>query len=159
MCADSTLRTDPSDRRIALDRRKSGIRALLCRAHRRRRSSGRREYDCGYVDLYDGRIWALSLAVLGLSFCDSVLTVLQISAGTVKEGNPLLRILLERGGPWAFFGLKFGLTSLAMAGIVLHKEWRLGRAAARACLWIYVAVCLYHLYLVIIHSSLRSAAH
>ena len=144
----------PTERRSGTDRRKAGLRGLFSGPHRRRRSGGRRSTDRGYVDIYDGRTWAVALAVLVLSFCDSVMTVLQISAGTVREGNPLLYGLLERGGPWVFFGVKAAMTAFAMAIIVLHKEWRFGRAAARACLWLYIGISLYHLYLVLVHASL-----
>jgi hypothetical protein len=142
------------DRRSGPNRRTARLLQALLTRHRRRYSSGRRGYDCGYVDFYDGRTWAVALSVLVLSFCDSVMTVLQVTQGTVREGNPLLYHVLLYYGPWAFFGLKAGVTALALAVIVLHKEWRFGRLAARTCLWIYIGISLYHAYLVLVHSSL-----
>jgi Domain of unknown function (DUF5658) len=146
--------TESLERRSRDSRRKAGPVKVLFSRRRRRHSSGRRGYDFGYVDVYDGRTWAVALSVLALSFCDSLMTVLQVSAGTVKEWNPMLYYLLEERGPWAFVGVKAGVTALAMAVIVLHKEWRFGRAAARSCLWIYIVLSFYHLYLILVHSSL-----
>jgi hypothetical protein len=40
------------------------------------------------------------------------------------------------------------MTIVPMAILMLHKEWTLGRYAARLCLCSYIVVSLYHLYLV-----------
>jgi len=44
--------------------------------------------------------------------------------------------------------VKAMLTALPLAVIILHKNWALGRRAARMCLWSYILVSLYHIYLV-----------
>jgi len=143
---------DPSspERRTGVDRRARRWSPRLFAGPRRRQSAGRRETDgAGYVDRYDRRTWLMAMAVLILSILDAVLTSLQVSAGRVEEANPVMWHALESGGPWVFFGLKAALTSLAMAVIVLHKEWKIGRVAARACLWAYILVCSYHLVLIL----------
>ena len=40
------------------------------------------------------------------------------------------------------------MTILPVAIIMLHKEWALGRYAARLCLWSYIILSLYHMYLI-----------
>ncbi len=130
-------------------RRKPGLPRLFL-TKRRRLSAGRRATDCaGYIDRYDGRTWLVALSVLSLSILDAILTALQISAGVVEEANPFMYHVLRAGGPWMFFGVKAAITSFAMAVIVLHKEWKIGRAAARTCLWAYIVVCAYHLVLIL----------
>ena len=156
MSASGTSGKPAVERRSGQDRRNLRRFPPLFGGYRRRRSSGRRDTDQGYVDVYEFRTWAVAVSVLLLSFFDAVLTVLQISNGWAREANPIMYGLLEHGGPWAFFGAKAALTALAMAVIVVHKEWRLGRFAARLCLWSYVAVCVYHLHLIFGRLSPRS---
>lgn len=141
--------TDPSaqvNRRSGQERRR--LSAQLFFPHRRRRSVGRRTTDkVGYVDVYDRRTWALAISVVVLSLLDALLTILHLNAGHVTEANPLLAYIIDAGGLSAFLGVKAAMTSLPLALIILHKQWRLGRVAARVCLWSYIAVTLYHLYL------------
>jgi hypothetical protein len=122
---------------------------------RRRHSRGRRETDFGgYVDIYDRRSWAIALAILGLSCADAVLTVLQIEKGIVQEANPLMNVVLAWGGAYAFFSLKAAMTAFALAIIILHKEWVLARHMARLCLFCYILILIYHMYLVSNHRGL-----
>ena len=115
---------------------------------RRRRSSGRRKGDpAGYVDIYDRGSWAIALAVMAMSFIDAVLTVLQIQRGAVREANPVMNMTLAWGGIYGFFCLKASMTAFALAIIIVHKEWVLARHVARLCLWFYVLIMFYHLYL------------
>ena len=138
------------ERRSGDDRRRKPGWPRLFQTRRRRVSSGRRATDfAGYVDRYDRRTWLVAMSVLLLSVFDAVLTALQISAGAVEEANPLMSYAWHAGGPWIFFGVKAAVTAFAMALIVLHKEWRIGRLAARACLWAYIVVCTYHLVLIL----------
>jgi len=88
---------------------------------RRRRSAGRRKTDSGgYIDIYD------------------VLT----------EANPLMNTVIQWGGVYTFFSIKAAMTAFPLAIIILHREWLLGRFAARLCLWCYILVSIYHLWLV-----------
>ncbi len=68
--------------------------------------------------------------------------------GSAKELNPLLNAVLAHGGLPAFFTVKAALTILPMAVILIHKEWTLGRYAARLCLITYLLLSFYHLYLI-----------
>jgi hypothetical protein len=128
---------------------------------RRRKKGGRRETDKGgYVDIYDFRTWSVVAAVLILSFMDAVLTGLQVGRGSAHELNPILDAVISCGGIPALFAVKAAMTILPMAVILIHKEWTLGRYAARLCLWSYILVCIYQLYLVfglkfaVIHQSI-----
>jgi hypothetical protein len=152
---DDRFYVDPSsgktlaDRRSGIDRRDlSKFRFLLTRP-RRRRKGGRRKTDRGgYVDIYDFRTLSVVAAILILSFLDAVLTGLQVSRGSAHELNPLLDVAISLGGIPALFGVKAAMTLIPVAVILVHKEWTLGRYAARLCLWSYILVSVYHLYLV-----------
>ena len=137
------------ERRRRHDRRKqAGILSLFARTHKRRRSKGRRAKDRGsYVDVYDARSWAWALSVLLLSLLDAVLTWHQIAGGWVREANPLMKEILTRGGTSAFFGVKAGMTVFPLAIILVHKEWEISKFAVRICLWSYILVSIYHLFL------------
>jgi hypothetical protein len=138
-----------ADRRSGIDRRDPAKLRFLFGRPRRRKRGGRRKTDRGgYVDIYDFRTWSVVAAVLILSFMDAVLTGLQVSRGSAHELNPLLDAAISFGGIPALFGVKAAMTVLPMAIILVHKEWTLGRYAARLCLWSYILVSVYHLYLV-----------
>jgi len=129
-------------------RRKPGFPRLFF-GQRRRRSTGRRFPESpGYVDVYDFRSWAIALSILFLSVIDAFLTGLQVSCGSVIEANPLMRLILVRGGIPHFFGAKIAMTALPLALLIMHKEWSLARFAARSCLWAYILLSFYHIYLV-----------
>lgn len=138
-----------TERRRGLDRREqAGILSLFARNPRRRRSKGRRATDRGsYVDVYDARSWAWALSVLLLSLLDAVLTWHQIAGGWVGEANPLMKEILNRGGTSAFFSVKAGMTVFPLAIILVHKEWEISKFAVRICLWSYILVSIYHLFL------------
>ena len=148
VCDPSTSETIV-ERRSGKDRRtRASIRSLFS-LQRRRRSPGRRRTDRGgYVDIYDSRSWYVAISVLALSLLDAILTGLHVLRGTASEANPLLNAALRQGGIPAFFSMKAVMTVFPLAIIMLHKEWTLGRYAARLCLWSYILVALYHLYLV-----------
>jgi hypothetical protein len=116
---------------------------------RRRKSAGRRKTDSGgYVDIYDLRTWTVTIAVLLLSMMDALLTGFHVYHGSVTELNPVMNAVLRQGGLPAFFILKAMMTVIPMAILMLHKEWVLGRYAARLCLCCYIVVSLYHFYLI-----------
>ena len=137
------------ERRSGEDRRQRPKLLRLFITPGRRRKWGRRSSDPpGYVDLYDWRTWAVALSVLILCCLDAILTTLQISAGRAEELNPMMAHLIRSGGPNIFFALKMAFTSLALAVIVLHKDFGIGRLAARFSLWSYILVAVYHVCLV-----------
>jgi len=135
-------------RRIADRRRKSGFPPHIA-IMRRRRSAGRRKTDSGgYIDIYDVRTWAVALGVMTLSVLDALLTGIQLSRGRITEANPLMNTVIQWGGVYTFFSIKAAMTAFPLAIIILHREWLLGRFAARLCLWCYILVSIYHLWLV-----------
>ena len=137
------------ERRSGSDRRRITLGALVFASKRRRRNPKRRANDqIGYVDYYDLRTWLVTTAILILSLLDGILTGLQLHQGLASEANPLMRAILDRGGIYPFLGVKAALTALPLSVIILHKNWALGRSAARLCLWSYIFVAIYHIFLV-----------
>jgi hypothetical protein len=100
------------------------------------------------VDIYDLRTWSITIAVLLLSMMDALLTGFHVRRGFATELNPIMNAVLIKGGLPTFFLVKATMTIVPMAILMLHKEWTLGRYAARLCLCSYIVVSLYHLYLV-----------
>ena len=145
----------PLDRRSGIDRRRRPSVPPLFSGYRRRRSAGRRRQDLpGYVDIYGFRSWAIVLSVMALSCLDAVLTALQIWFGTVEEANPLMNMVISRGGIITFFTVKAAMTILPLALIILHKEWKIARYAVWICISAYSLISLYHVYLIIVSGSL-----
>jgi hypothetical protein len=144
------------ERRTGIDRRiPTTLFGSLASRFRRRKSKGRRKTDRGaYVDIYDARTWSIATTVLVLSGIDAVLTGIHVVEGTAKEVNPIMNAFIRYGGLPGFLGAKAAMTVLPLAVIFVHKEWTLGKFAARLCLWAYALLCFYHLYLVLlIHSN------
>ncbi len=130
------------------DRRRHKMLPALFSKHRRRRSVGRRKEDrVGYVDYYGWQTWRIALSILLLSLLDAVMTTSEILSGKVREANPVMNLTINRGGMFAFFSVKAAMTALPLAILVFHKEWPLARITARFCLWSYVLLALYHVYL------------
>jgi hypothetical protein len=146
----STGKTLP-ERRTGVDRRTPPtLTSIFAGSFRRRRSSGRRKTDRGaYVDIYDSRTWCIAIAVLALSAIDALMTGFHMTEGTARELNPIMNTIIRHGGLPAFFAAKGAMTVVPLAVIFVHKEWKLGKFAARLCLWAYALLCFYHLYLVV----------
>ncbi len=147
------------ERRSGLDRRERVPFPPPFSGYRRRKSKGRRSTDQGgYVDHYDLRTWGIALSVMILSMTDAVLTGMQLHGGNVREANPVMSAVIHLGGLYSFLSLKAAMTALPLAIIILHKEWKLARYAARLCLWSYILVLIYHIYLVVEYDSLAGFA-
>jgi|WetSurMetagenome_2_1015567.scaffolds.fasta_scaffold367729_1 hypothetical protein len=138
-----------AERRTGTGRRSSAsIASLFARTPRRRKSRGRRKTDRGaYVDVYDRKTWSIAVAVLILSLIDALLTWMHLVRGSAYELNPILGEIINHGGIPAFFAAKAAMTIFPMVVIVVHKEWTLGRYAARLCLLAYILISCYHVYL------------
>ena len=152
----NNLYRDPMTGKIHVDRRSGGNRRnrisifpLSYLGPLRRKRGGRRESDTGYVDIYDFRTWGVAVSVIVLSLMDAFLTQQHLLAGTARELNPFMGAIIEYGGMPAFFWVKGALTVVAILIIMIHKEWALGRYAARICLWAYILLSLYHIYLAV----------
>jgi hypothetical protein len=145
----STGTMQPERRSDDQRRTPSSFGSLFSKGPRRRKSRGRRKTDKGaYVDIYDSRSWSIAIAVLILSFMDAFLTRMHLVRGTASELNPILNKIMDYGGLPAFFAAKAAMTVFPMAVILIHKEWTLGRYAARLCLFAYILLSCYHLYLI-----------
>ena len=146
------------ERRSGIARRgPSKIYWAFVGSFRRRKSKGRRATDKGaYVDVYDARSWFIAIAVLIMSCLDALLTGFHLTRGTARELNPVMHSVIRRGGLSAFFAVKAVMTVFPVAVILIHKEWALGRFAARLCFWAYVLLCLYHAYLIYAGHSIKS---
>ena len=145
-----------SDRRSGKDRRDSrSIFPLSYLGPLRRKRGGRRKGDTGYVDIYDFGTWAMAGSVVLLSLMDALLTHQHLAIGSAREVNPIMQAVIHVGGMPAFYAAKGFLTLAAVVIIMLHKEWKLGKYAARFCLWAYIFLSVYHLYLIaIVHDPL-----
>lgn len=140
------------DNRSGIERRSPAkFLRLLHLQPRRRKTIGRRKTDkAAYVDIYDYRAWGIAVAVMLLSGLDASLTSLHIIKGTAKEANPIMAALIQNNGLFAFFGVKALLTAIPIIIIIVHKEWTMGRYAARLCLFSYILLACYHVYLICI---------
>jgi hypothetical protein len=147
---------DPITGQIGIERRSNASRRtffsfwdLFSKRPRRRKSCGRRRTDKGaYIDSYDSKSWGIVIAVLVLSFLDAFLTRRHLVRGTATELNPFLDAIIDHGGLTAFYIAKAAMTVFPMALILVHKEWTLGKYAARLCLFAYILLTIYHLYLI-----------
>ena len=142
------------ERRSGVARRTpSAISSIFTGHYRRRRSKGRRKTDQGaYVDIYDSRTWLVAIAVLLLSCLDALITGFHMIQGSAREVNPIMNAVIVHGGLPIFFGVKAAMTIFPMAIIFIHKEWALGRFAARLCLWAYVLITIYHACLIFLNA-------
>jgi hypothetical protein len=114
----------------------------------RRKSRGRRRTDqASYVDVYDSRSWIIAISVLILSYIDAVLTKTHLVRGSAFEANPLMRTVIDRGGFPLFYIAKAIMTFFPVVVIMIHKEWAIGRLAAKLCLLAYLILTCYHLFL------------
>lgn len=140
-----------AERRSGMDRRcEQSFWKVFNSSEKRRKSRGRRKTDRGaYVDVYDARTWCVVAAILLLSLVDALLTGFHLVRGTARELNPILRAAIEHGGMSTFFALKAAMTVIPLSIIMVHKEWTLGRFAARLVLWAYVLLTAYHLILLL----------
>ncbi len=137
--------------RTGEDRRKKVAFPPVFAPYRRRKSSGRRLTDpAGYVDVYDAGSWRVAISILLLSTLDAILTGMQVRTGFFREANPLMNAVLIHGGVHSFVSIKLAMTALPLAIIILHKEWAVARFAARLCLWAYILLTFYHLYLILL---------
>ncbi len=157
MSMENYLYLDPLTEKIAVTRRSGydrrdrvSIFPLSYLGPLRRKRSGRRDTDTGYVDVYDLRTWLVSLSVMLLCLTDALLTQQHLMNGSARELNPIMDAVIGMGGMPAFYGIKGISTIIAISVIMLHKEWALAKIAARICLWAYILLSLYHLHLITI---------
>ena len=144
-----------TERRSGRNRRdRTSIFPLSYLGPLRRKRGGRRKGDVGYVDIYDMRTWGMAVSVIIMSLLDAALTHQHLATGMAFEANPIMRAVIDAGGMPAFYLVKAFLTLAAIGIIMLHEEWKFGRYAARFCLWAYIFLSIYHLFVInVIHRS------
>ncbi len=86
------------------------------RARERRYSAA-----AGYIDRYEMPLFVVSIGVFVLGCVDACLTLRLLAAGAT-EVNPLLDAALS-ADPRLFLVLKFVLTAISLALLVLHKNF------------------------------------
>jgi len=111
------------DRRSGKDRRNqrgNNIRSLLFGGRREtiRRKDDRRKIFI--VDRYSTSLFGAIAAILFLSAVDALLTLSLIGRGAY-EVNPIMAYYLS-AGPYVFFTVKYGLTSLAVFVLLMFKN-------------------------------------
>ena len=112
-----------ADRRCGEDRRKNKIPSFRLASLLGRRGIPRRQADRqGFfaIDVYGAKTLAMILVILSLSVMDALLTLYLIGKGAV-EVNPVMAYFLDYG-PFAFFGAKYLLTSVAVTLILVNSR-------------------------------------
>jgi hypothetical protein len=141
------------DRRIGPDRRKPHLLSDWRYAFGGRRRGIRRETDALYggVDIYSGRVMALTVGICILNALDAAFTLILVQAGVAEEWNPLMRALLENDVQ-LFVNLKIAITSSALLFLIVCSSTRVLRGIKverllYGVLCAYMCVVCYHLML------------
>jgi hypothetical protein len=113
----------------------------------RRRSFRSVDHKTGsYVDLYDPRTAILMLVFFTLTVFDAVATVYYIDHVDGTEFNPIAQWMLDRGR--VFFVFAKGVpTMVLLLFVLIHKNFRYGRAAIGVGFGFYFLLTVYHLVL------------
>ena len=116
------------------------------------RRQGTRRQDASrmqYVDLYGLPLFISSLGIFILCCFDALFTLELLKAGA-KEANPLMDLLI-RGDMELFLNVKFVFTAVALAFLVLHKNFTLLKLSTEviihACFAAYMCLVGYELFL------------
>ena len=113
----------PQDKRSGKDRRQHRLPKLKYFLFKGRRQNLRRASDQHRFVLYDRyspKIFAAIVTILFLSVIDALFTLFLIDHGST-ELNPVMAIALK-SGPYTFFAVKYGLTSMAVIIFLLFKN-------------------------------------
>jgi hypothetical protein len=138
------------DRRSGNERRHSTFAAYWHGALNPRRRAGRRASDTHYaiVDWHSPRLLVPAFAILALSACDAMLTVVLMRHGA-SELNPLMALFLP-DKLLSFILVKLALTSMSLCVLVACSRMRLfrrirGELVVYAVLGVYVWLIAYEL--------------
>ncbi len=134
-----------SERRVRPDRRRRPtpmISRYALFGGRRRAPRRLAEAEGAYVDRHGVGVGVLVLAVLALNVFDGFFTLYYMSFGG-QEANPVVDALIE-WGQRPFLFIKCVGTGLALAFLVLHKNYRLGRVGLVCALLLYSGILAYH---------------
>jgi hypothetical protein len=147
-----TGNADSVERRQVSDRRTRTLHALAVGGVRGRRRHIRRQGPprIAAIDWYPPQIFALVLLTLLLSCVDSLNTVALLNRGFI-EVNPLMRELIDQGGP-GFAVIKFSMTAVSMMALIALTGARaFGRFPVRSilvgALMVYVGLVVYEFWM------------
>lgn len=113
---------------------------------RRRGPSDKRSKTDTYVDLYGTRIVALVLVFFTLTVFDAVATVYYVDQVNGTEANPIADWMLRQGRMYFVFA-KGVPTLFLVLFVLIHKNFRYGRAAMSVGFGFYLTLAGYHLFL------------
>jgi len=137
--------------RQGFDRRSHGLRTFLCSFTKSRRLETRRESCLGnshYTDFHQAPVlFALTIAIMGLSCTDAFFTLLLIEQGA-QEINPVMNSLLQISTQ-LFVSFKVLITAACLIFILAHRNFWLVKGLIRThhilpCLFIGYCVLISH---------------
>lgn len=141
------------DRRTGPDRREPHLLSDWRYAFGGRRRAIRREADTVYggVDVYSGRVMALTVGICIMNALDAAFTLILVQSGVAEEWNPFMRALLETDVQ-LFVNLKIAITSSALLFLIVCSNMRVLRSIKverllYCVLCAYICVVCYHLML------------
>lgn len=145
--APGSLIRPTGERRNGQDRRRQRTRFWDSLFGRRRRRDGRRSRDRDklYVDVYHRRDVLLLAGIFLLNIFDAFFTLRWLELGG-REGNPVMAMLLEKGGDLAFLIQKCFVVGVWLVILVVHKNFRVARLGLWSLFAVYALLLLYHLY-------------
>ena len=141
---------DAQTRRLGPDRRVRPTRMFSRYWLRGRRRGVRRGTDKQYiyVDRYTKAEWTYVIGIVVMSLADLLLTLLYLSRGG-EEANPFMRWALEWGGTAGFAAVKMFLTIAGALFLLIHARFRRVRFFMMLLFSGYVALMLYHSFLLV----------
>jgi hypothetical protein len=138
------------------DRRKQPTPGLSRFSFFGRRRAFRREADRqrgGYIDRYSPGLFFLLLLIVGLNILDALLTTMILDRGG-WEMNPFVRSAIELFGE-RFWAWKFILVSIILILLCIHSKFKPIKTLIVTTGFIYAAVVLYEVFLLIDQLSLN----
>ena len=149
-------------REIAVDRRRNTWRTFAGALVHRRRVVRRRDGDgdtAHYVDVHEPYLFYVAVGALLLCVADAFFTMTLINFYGSTELNPVMDYFIKTDIK-VFFILKFGLTSLGVIFLVMHKNFRLfnrisGYQILYASLIIYTLLVAYELFMLLVIPALN----
>ena len=141
-----------SERRLFVDRRRSGMRSLLTGSIVPRRYGPRRDDEPWgyYVDWHQPYLLYMTLAILLLCTADAILTLNLLTLGA-HEVNYFMARLINHD-VYVFAATKMALTGAGLVFLVTHANFRLFRVIEvrkllKVFLVFYTALIVYEIYL------------
>ncbi len=123
-----TLPWDGVDRRRGTDRRNRARLSWAMFTFNGQRVTSRRAQDHinTYVDRYDAKLSAVTVAIIILCVLDAAFTLQLISSGIAVEANPVMAAVMMHSTEM-FLITKFAMTGLCLMLLVLHVNFQVLR--------------------------------